>query len=71
MEEIREFLKGRFYITNLTNKYDIENKAIENLIERGYALEELQSIRNYNEIGIVEYVAKGEYSIENDEIVLD
>ncbi len=71
MEEKREFLKGKFYISNLTNKFEIENKAIENLIERGYSLEELKRVKNYDKIGIVEYVSKGEYSIENDEIIPD
>lgn len=68
MEEIREFLKGKFYIDNLTNKFDIENKAIDNLINLGYTLEELKEVKNYNEIGIVECVANDDFIIYNNEI---
>lgn len=68
MEEIRKFLKGKFYIDNLTNKFDIENKAIDNLINLGYTLEELKEVKNYNEIGIVECVANEDFIIYDNEI---
>lgn len=62
----KEFLEGKFYTMNLTNKYQIEEKAIENLSD--YDLETLKAIKNYDEIGIVEYVAKNDFFIFDNKI---
>lgn len=64
--EIKEFLDGKFYTMNLTNKYEIEKKAIGNLMH--YDLETLKKIKNYDEIGIVEYVGKNDFFIFEDKI---
>lgn len=64
--EIKEFLDGKFYTMNLTNKYEIEKKAIENLMN--YDLETLKKIKNYDEIGISEYVAKNDFFIFDNKI---
>ena len=64
--EIKEFLDGKFYTMNITNKYEIEKKAIENLMN--YDLETLKKIKNYDEIGIVEYVAKNDFFIFENKI---
>ena len=62
MEEIK------FYTMNLgNNKNIIEKKAIKNLREQ-YSEEELSKITNYDEIGIVEYVADNNYFIYNNKI---
>lgn len=68
IESIEEF-KPKFYIMNLNNKVAIEDKAIKNLYARGYTSEELIKIKNYDEIGIVEYVANDKFYIENDYII--
>lgn len=62
MEEIK------FYTMNLDNsKNIIEKKAIKNL--RGqYSEDELSKITNYDEIGIVEYVANNNYFIYKNKI---
>ena len=57
-----------FYIDNLTNKYGVLEKAISNLYDRGYTDEELKKIDNYDELGIVEFVATGDYFIKNNHI---
>lgn len=62
----KEFLNGKFYTMNLTNKYEIEKKAIENLMN--YDLETLKKIKNYDEIGIIEYVAKNDFFIFDNKI---
>lgn len=69
IDDKEDYLNNKFYTKNLTNGKEIKKDAIKNLIERGYSLEELAKIENYNEIGIVEYVAKGNYSIENNQII--
>ena len=68
IENIEDF-RPKFYTMNLTNKVAIENKAIKNLYARGYTNEELIKIKNYTEIGIVEYVANDKFYIENDYII--
>ena len=69
IESIEEFIPN-FYTMNLVNGYLIEKEAIKNLLER-YSKEELILVENYDEIGIVEFVAKGEYTIENNKIIVD
>lgn len=67
IESIEDF-RPKFYTMNLRNKVAIEDKAIRNLKARGYTNEELIKIKNYDEIGIVEYVADNKFYIENDYI---
>lgn len=69
IESIEEF-EPNFYISNLTNGYSIKKKAIDNLFSR-YDVEDLIFIENYNEIGIVEYVAKGQYYIKDNKIIIE
>lgn len=69
IESIEEF-EPKFYYANLTNGYQINKKAVNNLLEN-YSKEELIKIANYDEIGIVEYVAKNQYYIEDDRIIVD
>lgn len=64
--EIKEFLEGKFYTMNLNNRWSIEKKAIENLSD--YDLETLKKIKNYDEVGIVEYVAKNNFFIFEDKL---
>lgn len=68
IESIEEF-RPKFYIQNLQNRVYIQDKAIKNLYDRGYTNEELIKIKNYTEIGIVEYVADNKFYIENDYII--
>ena len=68
IEDIKDFVP-KFYTMNLVNGYSIEKQAIKNLYDRGYTNEELIKIKNYDKIGIVEYVAKNEFYIENDYII--
>jgi len=67
-DEILEYWNPPFYTANLTNANAIYNKAIENLLNI-YTKDELLDIKNFNEIGIVEYVAKDNFHIENDTII--
>lgn len=67
IESIEDF-RPKFYTMNLRNKVAIEDKAIRNLKARGYTNEELIKIKNYDEIGIVEYVADNKFYIEDDYI---
>ena len=67
IESVEEF-EPKFYTMNLVNGYQIEQKAIINLYSR-YSKEELIQIENYDEIGIVEYVAKNQFYIENNKII--
>lgn len=68
IEDIEDFIP-KFYTMNLVNGYSIEKQAIKNLYDRGYTNEELIKIKNYDEIGIVEYVANNEFYIENNYII--
>lgn len=68
IESVEEF-RPRFYIQNLRGGVAIQDKAIKNLYDRGYTNEELIKIKNYDEIGIVEYVANNRFYIENDYII--
>lgn len=69
IESVEEF-EPNFYHMNLTNGYVINRRAVNNLLQN-YSKEELIKITNYNEIGIVEYVANNQYYIENNEIIAD
>ena len=64
-----EDFRPKFYTMNLTNKVATQDKAIKNLYARGYTNKELIKIKNYTEIGIVEYVANDKFYIENDYII--
>ena len=64
-----EDFRPKFYTMNLTNRVATQDKAIKNLYARGYTNEELIKIKNYTEIGIVEYVANDKFYIENDYII--
>lgn len=68
IENIEDF-RPKFYIQNLQNGIATQDKAIKNLYARGYTNEDLIKIKNYTEIGIVEYVAKDQFYIENDYII--
>lgn len=70
IESIEEF-EPKFYTMNLVNKREIEKKAIENLYKRGYSNDELIKIENYDEIGIVEYVADNQFYIKNNKIIAE
>ena len=61
--------RPKFYIQNLRDGIAIQDKAIKNLYAKGFTNEELIKIKNYDEIGIVEYVAKDKFYIENDYII--
>lgn len=65
--DFNPFNEIHFYINNLTNKFEIQKKAIQNLIER-YDEITLIKIENYDEIGIVEYVANDEFFVEDNKI---
>lgn len=60
-----------FYTQNLQMGYKIEQQAIKNLYDKGFTNEELILIDNYNDIGIVEYVAKNNFYIENNHIFIE
>lgn len=64
IESIEEF-EPKFYYMNLTNGYAINKKAVKNLLDN-YSKEELIKIKNYDEIGLVEYVADNDFYIEDD-----
>ena len=67
LDSVEEF-EPTFYYQNLTNGYQINKKAVNNLLKY-YTKKELIKIKNYNEIGIVEYVAKDQYDIINNLII--
>lgn len=64
-------LEDKFYIQNLSgNRREIEKKAIENIINRcQYDINTLFRIENYDEIGIVEFVAENKFDIIDDYII--
>jgi hypothetical protein len=62
------FVADKFYTKNLVNGFQIARKAGKNLLDR-YDVMTISKITNFNEIGIVEYVAKNDYYIANNEIV--
>lgn len=68
IENIEEF-EPRFYTMNLINGHLIEKKAIANLYARGFTNEYLIKIKNYDEIGIVEYVANDHFDIIDNVII--
>lgn len=70
IESIDEF-EPKFYTMNLVNGRLIEKKAIENLYKRGYTKEELIKIENYDEIGIVKFVADDRFYIEDNKIIAE
>lgn len=59
--------RPEFYYGNLVNGWTINKRAVDNLLN-SYSIEELINIDNYDEIGIVEYVADNNYYIENNHI---
>lgn len=59
--------KPDFYYSNLVNGWAINKQAVTNLLN-SYSIEELINIDNYDELGLVEYVAAGKYYIENNHI---
>ena len=59
--------KPEFYYSNLVNGYQINKRAVDNLLN-SYSIEELINIDNYDELGLVEYVAAGKYYIEGNYI---
>lgn len=69
IESIEDFVP-EFYTQNLKCGRSIERRAIENLFDR-YSLEELIQVENYDEIGIVEYVAENQFYIEDNKIIID
>ncbi len=70
LENLEEF-EPKFYYQNLTNGYKINKKAVENLYTSGYTKAELILIDNYDELGIVEYVADNQFYIKNNHIYID
>lgn len=69
LESIDEF-EPNFYTMNLVCGSIVKKKAIKNLFEQ-YPKEELIFVKNYNEIGIVEFVADNQFYIENDMIIAE
>lgn len=69
IESVEEF-EPSFYTQNLVNGRTIEKKAINNLLNN-YKKEELILIENYNECGIVEFVASNQFHIEDNKIIID
>ena len=69
IESVEEF-EPKFYTMNLVNGYKIERQAIKNLKKR-YSKEELIQVENYDKIGIVEYVAKDQFYIKNNKIIVE
>lgn len=69
LESIDEF-EPNFYTMNLVCGNIVKMKAIKNLFEQ-YPKEELIFVENYNEIGIVEFVADNQFYIENDMIIAE
>lgn len=70
-DEILENFEPEFYTMNLKCGYQIGKEAIANLYKNGYSKEILIKIDNYDEIGIVEYVAENNFYIENNHIYID
>lgn len=68
IENIEEF-EPKFYTMNLTCGRAIEKQAIKNLYDRGYTNKDLIKIKNYDEIGIVEYVADNRFDIIDNMII--
>ena len=68
IENVEEF-EPKFYTMNLTNGHLIKKKAIANLYARGFTNEDLIKIKNYDEIGIVEYVANNRFDIIDNMII--
>ena len=67
IESVDEFIP-EFYYQNLTNGWSINKKAVKILLDQ-YSKEELIKITNYDEIGIVEYVASNDFYIKNNKII--
>ncbi len=71
-EEIRQVIidsfEPHFYTMNLVNGAKIEKEAIKVLNER-CSKEEQYKIKNYDEIGIVEYVANNNFDIIDNKII--
>ena len=59
--------KPQFYYSNLVNGYQINKRAVNNLLNN-YTIEQLIQVDNYNELGLVEYVADNNYYIKNNHI---
>lgn len=60
-----------FYYSNLKNGYKINLKAKENLLEAtNYDYDLLVELKNYDEIGIAEYVANNQFYIDYDEKII-
>ena len=64
IQSVEEF-EPKFYYANLVNGYQINKKAVNNLLKY-YTKEQLIKIQNYDEIGIVEHVADDNYYIEDN-----
>lgn len=67
IERIEDFVP-EFYYQNLVNGYNINKKAVKILLDR-YSKEELIKVTNYDEIGIVEYVANDDFYIKDNKII--
>lgn len=67
IERIEDFVP-EFYYQNLVNGYNINKKAVKILLDR-YSKEELIKVTNYDEIGIVEYVADDDFYIKDNKII--
>lgn len=59
--------RPQFYYSNLVNGYQINKRAVNNLLNN-YTIEQLIQVDNYNELGLVEYVADNNYYIKNNHI---
>lgn len=69
IENIDDF-EPTFYYQNIVNGYQINRRAVSNLLDN-YSKEDLIKIENYDEIGIVEYVANNQYHIEDNKIIVE
>lgn len=68
-DEIVSAFIPEFYSMNLVNGYSINKRAVEKLYKSGYTNDELIKIKNYDEIGLVEFVADDDFTIKDDKII--
>lgn len=70
----KEYYKNKFddinfYYQNIQQGYKMNEKAKENLAQRcNYDYELLCSLKNYDTIGLVEYVADNQFDIDYDNL---
>lgn len=68
LDSVEDF-EPTFYYQNLVNGYQINKQAVNNLLAH-YSKETLLKIRNYRQIGIVEFVAENKYYVHDNYIIV-